>query len=184
MNKDNIYRVKHLGGVTRSELNGWAKANLIDNNWRFNFAELLWLRIVKTLREFGFVYEKIEVVKTALLSSDIEDELAKTNNAYKIISENPSIDKKTKDIQRKLLENYHSRLKGRTALDSFIENNLNSNPLHIHIQLNGETQIHSPVTTTKGHCVVIDGEQLIKDLKISINSINQSTKTKKTKNTK
>ncbi len=63
-------------GITTRVFNHWTKMGLMPdrkkwksgNTYRFNFIELIWFKIVKELREFGYPIEKIKHVKQQLLS--------------------------------------------------------------------------------------------------------------------
>lgn len=62
-------------GVTTRTMNNWMNLGLLLNKdrvenstYRFSFVELIWLNIVRELREYGFSLEKIKKVKEVLLT--------------------------------------------------------------------------------------------------------------------
>jgi len=63
-------------GVSSRILNNWKNLGLMSNRlrienstYRFSFVELIWINIIKELREFGFSLPKIRLVRETLLIS-------------------------------------------------------------------------------------------------------------------
>lgn len=63
-------------GVSSRILNNWKNLGLLPNRlriessiYRFSFVELIWISIIKELREFGFSLPKIRLVEEILLTS-------------------------------------------------------------------------------------------------------------------
>jgi len=63
-------------GVSSRILNNWKNLGLLPNRlrieggiYRFSFVELIWISIIKELREFGFSLPKIRLVEEMLLTS-------------------------------------------------------------------------------------------------------------------
>ncbi|HBG69195.1 MAG: hypothetical protein A2W93_07645 [Bacteroidetes bacterium GWF2_43_63] len=68
-------------GVSSRILNNWKNLGLMSNRlriensiYRFSFVELIWINIIKELREFGFSLPKISLVRqTLLISTDFSE---------------------------------------------------------------------------------------------------------------
>lgn len=72
---DEVFTLKDLG-VSARVLQNWSENGLLiekergkDMNHRFNFIELMWLKIILELRRYGFPLEKIKRVKEYIVKS-------------------------------------------------------------------------------------------------------------------
>ena len=71
---DEVFTLKDLG-VSARVLQNWSENGLLidkerekDMNHRFNFIELMWLKIILELRQYGFPLEKIKRVKECIVN--------------------------------------------------------------------------------------------------------------------
>lgn len=110
------YLVKEWGDASYRQINHWSSIGLIDDprksrKWRkFSFIDLTWIKILQTLRSFGFSNEKLALTKECLFdlkgfltpgASEALDRIAK-------VSALPA--SKEKDEMMKAVENFFNIL--------------------------------------------------------------------------
>lgn len=79
--------------IVYSDLTNWERSGLLSigggskkGDWKkLNYVEYIWLKIIEELRDYGFTYEEIELIKHNLFYKFTYEELV---NAYKIDFEN------------------------------------------------------------------------------------------------
>ncbi|MCB1579902.1 MAG: MerR family transcriptional regulator [Alphaproteobacteria bacterium] len=76
--EDKRFTVKSTGGYSSRVINHWASKGLLGEHnhkdkWKkFNFIDLVWLRIIRELRLFGMPLEKIENTRASLYTSGVD----------------------------------------------------------------------------------------------------------------